>query len=249
MNKILKKLCAIIMSFLVVFTSSFSTVMASGNRAKMDVDSLRKAITSKRIYRLVGEPTLYDKETGAEINPTNGTIVNLKDFQKLPGEAYYIKKTKKGDKTKYKEFKPSDYKNLTYKATITSTKKTTNKKGWTVSIGIKIQAKNKSNLSKTYSINISYDKSEQAYYLSGSITKTKVKAAGTKQKALLAIGFTPKNQFGIVESSKSASLSAGMFSISAYTKGTITLSAGVKGGAGVTVGKNKTKEAFCIPIK
>lgn len=249
MKKILKKLSSLVFALMIVFTTSTSISDASSNLAKMDVDSLRKRISNKSIYRLVGESTLYDKETGAEINPKTGEVKNLKDFKRLAGEPYYIKKVKKGEKNKFKEFKPGDYKNLTYKATVTSYEKKNSKKGWTISIGIKVQSVKKPSIAKTYSINISYDKSENVYYVSGSITKTKIKAVGKTQKALVTLGFTPKNQWGIAtKNASSASLSAGMFDISANTNGTVTLSAG-SGGGSITVGKSTTKQAFCIPIK
>lgn len=249
MKIILKKLSAFILSFLLIFTGSFSISNANNNLAKMDVESLRKKISNKTIYRLAGEPTLYDKETGVEFNPSTGKIINLNKFHKLPGEPYYVRKPEKGNKTKYKEFKPSDYNNLKYTATVTSYKKTNNKEGWTVSLGIKVQAKNKRSLYKEYSLRISYVKSEEAFYVSGAITKTKIKAAGKKQKRLVTLGFTPKNKFGIEKESRTAGLSAGLFGISANSDGTITLSAASNAGGAVTVGKSKTKEVFCIPIK
>lgn len=244
MKKFSKKICVLTLALLIVFTSSFSVSNASSNLAQMSPEALRKKIINKTIYRLAGEPTLYDKETGAEFNPSTGKILNIKDFQRLPGGPTFIKK-----KGKFKEFNPSDYKNLTYTATVTNYKKTKSKKGWTVSMGIKVQAKNKPKLYKTYSINISYDKSEDSYYVSGTITKTKIRAAGKKQKALVTLGVTPKNQFGITGKSNTAGLSAGMFDISASTNGTITLSSSVNGGAAITVGKSKTTQTFCIPIK
>ena len=129
MKKILKKLSSLVFALMIVFTTSISISDASGNLAKMDADSLRKRITNKSIYRLAGESTLYDKETGAEINPKTGEVVNLKDFQRLAGEPYYIKKVKKVKKISSRNLNRVIIKTLHIKRLLLVMKRKTVKKG------------------------------------------------------------------------------------------------------------------------